>query len=75
MLAKYRYATAVERACKLLRGDPLAILIEQHGVRAIDIARETGERSGDISETYAVARTFPRPRLAAQLREPLGGHD
>lgn len=60
VLAKYRYATAVERACKLIRGDLLAVLIEQHGVRAIDIARETGERPGDISEMYAVARTFPR---------------
>jgi len=59
-LAKYRYAAAVERACKLIRGDLLAVLIEQHGVRAIDIARETGERPGDISEMYAVARTFPR---------------
>lgn len=60
VLAKYRYATAVERACKLVRGDLLAVLIEQHGVRAIDIARETGERPGDISEMYAVGRTFPR---------------
>lgn len=59
VLAKYRYATAVERACKLIRGDLLAVLIQRHGVRAIDIARETGERPGDISEMYAVARAFP----------------
>jgi DNA modification methylase len=60
VLAKYRYAMALERACKLIRGDLLVLLLDGHGLRAIDIARQTGERPGDISEMYAVARTFPR---------------
>lgn len=59
-LAKYRYATAVEQATKLIRGDLLVVLIDGHGLRAIDIARETGERPGDISQMYAVGKTFPR---------------
>jgi DNA modification methylase len=59
-LEKYRYATAVEQASKLLRGELLVVLIDGHGLRAIDIARETGERPGDISQMYAVAKTFPR---------------
>jgi DNA modification methylase len=59
-LAKYRYATAVEQASKLIRGDLLVVLIDGHGLRAIDIARETGERPGDISQMYSVGKTFPR---------------
>lgn len=37
----------------------LVELIDEHGVRAIDIARLTGERPADLSEMYAVAKTFP----------------
>jgi DNA modification methylase len=59
-LDKYRYATAVERACKTIRGDLLVVLIDGHGLRAIDIARATGDRPGDLSQMYAVAKTFPR---------------
>src|SRR5918993_1454117 len=57
--AKYQYATRVERAAKLIRGDMLVELIDEHGLRAIDIARRTGERPADLSEMYAVAKTFP----------------
>ena len=59
-LEKYRYATAVEQASKLIRGELLVELIDGHGLRAIDIARVTGERPGDISQMYAVAKAFPR---------------
>ena len=59
-LEKYRRVTDAERACKLIRGDLLVVLIDGHGLRAIDIARETGERPGDISQMYAVAKAFPR---------------
>jgi hypothetical protein len=57
-LQKYRYATAIERGCKLICGDLLVELIDTHDPRAIDIARETGERPGDLSEMYTVAKTF-----------------
>ena len=59
-LEKYRYATAVEQPSKLIRGELLAVLIDGHGLRAIDIARATAERPGDISQMYAVAKAFPR---------------
>ncbi len=59
-LAKYQYVTSIERSAKLIRGDLLRELIEQHGVRAIDIARRTGERPADLSEMYSVAKAFPR---------------
>lgn len=58
-LAKYRYVAAVESACKLLRADLLVELIDGHGLRAIDIARETGERPSDISQMYRTAKAFP----------------
>lgn len=61
-LAAYQYATKMERAAKLARGDLLVELIDVHGVRAIDIARRTRERPGDISEMYAVCSTFPRAK-------------
>ena len=67
LLEKYRIVSALERACKLIRGDLLAVLIDGHGLRAIDIARQTGERPGDISEMYAVARTFPREQRPAEV--------
>src|SRR5690349_3609271 len=59
-LANYQQVTAIEHAAKLARGDLLVELIDVHGVRAIDIARRTGERPGDLSEMAAVCRTFPR---------------
>jgi DNA modification methylase len=59
-LENYQKVTAIERAAKLARGDLLVELIDVYGVRAIDIARRTGERPGDLSEMVAVCRTFPR---------------
>jgi site-specific DNA-methyltransferase (adenine-specific) len=50
----------VEHACKLIRGDLLVELIDRHGVRAIDIARQTGERPADLSQMYRTAKAFPR---------------
>lgn len=57
---KYQYVSSIERSAKLLRGDLLVELIDVHGLRAIDIARRTGERPSDLSEMYAVSRVFPR---------------
>lgn len=67
-LKKYNYVSAVERACKLIRGDLLVTLIDGHGLRAIDIARVTGERSSDVSQMYSVAKTFPREFRPADAR-------
>lgn len=59
-MRKYQYVSAMERACKLIRGDLLVMLIDGHGLRAIDIGRVTGERPSDLSQMYSVAKTFPR---------------
>jgi DNA modification methylase len=66
-LEKYRCATAIEHACKLIRGDLLVEMIDKHGLRAIDVARATGERPGDLSQMYAVAKTFPRAGRPADV--------
>lgn len=50
---------ALERLCKLAIGDLLVELIDGHGLRAIDIARETGRRPADLSEMLKTARAFP----------------
>ncbi len=52
----------VERESKLRQGDLLVKLIDQHGIRAIDIARETDRRPADISEMLKTARAFPAVR-------------
>lgn len=64
-LEKLKLAMAMERALKLKIADLVAELIGGHGLRAIDIARETGWRPADISEMYSTVRLFPpenRPR-------------
>ena len=43
----------MERSCKLLRGDLLVELIDAHVLRAIDIARHTGEKPSDPSAASA----------------------
>jgi DNA modification methylase len=58
-LSEIRTLRAVERACKLREGDRLVELIDGHGLRAIDLARELGDRPSDISEKYRTAKTFP----------------
>jgi DNA modification methylase len=58
-LVKYRKVLLIERTCKLLRADLLVELIDGHGLRAIDIARETGERQSDLSQMYRTAKDFP----------------
>ena len=50
---------ALERACKLRQGDVLVELIDRHGIRPIDIARETGRRPNDLSQQYHTAKLFP----------------
>jgi DNA modification methylase len=58
-LALYRQALLTERACKLIRADLLVRLIDGHGLRAIDIARETGEKQSDLSHMYRTAKDLP----------------
>jgi DNA modification methylase len=58
-LRKLKLAFALEQAFKLKSADLVAELIGRHGLRAIDIARETGKRPADISEVYATVRAFP----------------
>src|SRR5688500_3672405 len=61
-LAKYLKLLVIERASKLLRGDLRVELIDEHGLRAIDLARRTGERQSDLSEMYRTAKAFPPHR-------------
>src|SRR5688572_7853582 len=58
-LEKLKVAMAMERAIKLKIADLIVELVDGHGLRAIDVARETGWRPGDISQMYATARAFP----------------
>lgn len=51
---------AIERLLKLKIADLIVELIDEHKLRAIDLARETGWRPGDISQMYSTARAFPR---------------
>lgn len=74
-LANYRQVLLMERACKLLRADLLVELIDGHGLRAIDIARETGENPSDLSQMYRTAKDSPpeaRPQGAAYNTLMLG---
>ena len=59
-LNRYRHVLLMERACKLMRADLLVELIDGHGLRAIDIARETGERQSDLSQMTARQRISRR---------------
>lgn len=52
-------AMRLERALKLKIADLVDELMGRHGLRAIDLARETGWRQSDISEMYATVRAFP----------------
>ena len=47
-LGEYQKLLLMERSCKIRRGDLLVELLDGHGLRAIDIARETGEKSPAI---------------------------
>ncbi len=58
-LTQFLQLTAVEHACKLLRADILARLVDEDGLRSIDVARATGLCQADLSEMYATAKTFP----------------
>jgi DNA modification methylase len=54
-----------ERDGKLKQGDLLMILIDQHRLRPVDLARELSCRANHLSEMYWVAKTFP-----LELRKP-----
>jgi DNA modification methylase len=58
-LNQFLQLTAVENASKLMRADLLVRLVDEDGLRAIDIARETGLRQVDLCQMLATARTFP----------------
>jgi DNA modification methylase len=58
-LRKLKIALEFERVCKLVIGDLLVELVDGHGLRAIDIARETGYRQADLSEMLKTARLYP----------------
>lgn len=58
-LASFVKLTAVEHACKMMRADLLVRLVDEDGLRPIDIARTTGLRQSDLSEMYVTAKMFP----------------
>ena len=58
-LALFAQLTDIENACKLMRGDLLVQLIDEDGLRAIDIARATELRPSDLCQMYKTAKTFP----------------
>src|SRR5947207_3388238 len=49
----------VENVCKLMRADLLLGLVDDDGLRAIDIARATGLRQADLCQMLTTARSFP----------------
>jgi hypothetical protein len=58
-LRRLKALMAAERVCKLMIADHVVELIDGHGLRAIDIARETGWRPSDISQMHRTATAFP----------------
>lgn len=58
-LTHFLQLTAIEHACKMMRADLLIRLVDEDGLRPIDIARATGLRQSDLSEMYATAKLFP----------------
>ncbi len=58
-LTHFVQLTAVEHACKMMRADLLVRLVDEDGLRPIDIARATGLRQSDLSQMYATAKMFP----------------
>jgi len=66
-LGRLKLVMSFERVCKLMMGDLLVELVDGHGLRAIDIARETGYRPADLSEMLKTARMFPARERAADV--------
>src|SRR5205823_12911068 len=58
-LTQFLQLAAIEHACKMMRADLLVRLVDDDGLRAIDIARATGLRQADLCQMLATARTFP----------------
>ncbi len=58
-MVRLRQLLRAERLCKLRQGDVLIQLIDRHGLRAIDIARQTKQRPNDLSQMYQTCRMFP----------------
>ena len=66
-LRRLKLVMSFERVCKLMMGDLLVELVDGHGLRAIDIARETGYRPADLSEMLKTARIFPVGERATDI--------
>jgi DNA modification methylase len=58
-LTRFLQLTSLEHVCKMMRADLLVRLVDDDGLRAIDIARQTGLRPSDLSQIYATAKMFP----------------
>jgi len=58
-LSQFVQLASLENACKLMRADLLVQLVDDDGLRAIDVARATGLRQADLCQMLATARTFP----------------
>src|SRR5689334_22092521 len=55
-LQRLKLLIEAERVCKLLIADQIVTLIDGHGLRAIDIARETSWQPSDISQMYQTVK-------------------
>ncbi len=51
----------------MMRADLLVRLVDEDGLRPIDIARETGLRQSDLSQMYATAKMFPPDARADEV--------
>lgn len=61
-LRRLTAAMALQRLAKVKVCDLIVELVDGHGLRAIDVARETGRRPADVSEMLKTARAFPPER-------------
>lgn len=58
-ISRLRELFATELKCRLAMCDVILELVEQHGLRQTDIARELGRAQSDISDILKTARAFP----------------
>jgi DNA modification methylase len=64
-LRQLKAAIALERKSQLLICDLMVKLIDEDGLRPIDVARQTAYKPGKLSEMLWTARTFPRGKRPA----------
>jgi hypothetical protein len=78
MFAPADGSDALERVCKLMIGDLLVQLIDGHGLRAIDSARETGYRPAEVGGLMLLRRRRRRlemPWIARRLNSARGAEE